>query len=91
MGELFEILPSDKEEIEIAKRLRVPLTLKVGKKTYRLARTSGIYSGITTNRKGALNIAKNIRKKKPLLAKVKEMKHIDNAYRYAVYFNGWWM
>jgi len=90
MGELFEITPNDKEEREIAKRLKVPLTLKVGKKTYRLAWTAGLNT-VVTSRKGALNLAKAIRKKKPLLAKVKEMKHIDNFQRYAVYFNGWWM
>jgi len=89
LGELFQILPNE-PEAEIAKRLDVPRTMKVGGKLYRLCRTGGINSVLTT-KKGATNIAKSLNAKHHLTAKVKVMKHIENAHRYAVYLHGWWM
>lgn len=89
MRRLYEIKPEDKAEIENAKRLKVPLSITSDKGVYRLAKLVG--KKVLTTKRSAVLTAQTIRWQGHCLAKVKEMKQMPGAERYAVYFHGEWM
>jgi len=86
---LYEITPEDKQIIEIARKLKVSLSITSDKGIYRLAKLVG--KRVLTTKRSAVLTAQTIRWQGHCLARVKEMKQIPGAERYAVYFHGEWM